>query len=97
VHQNPPRSGHRTSKVIAFAVKLDEYERLKAEYAASAAHSISELVRFKVLRAVSGQSLAGIAKHLDELEHAFKELNAALRHGGARQRGDQAAGASHGR
>lgn len=86
----------RRSRPIAFVVTRDEYELLKNEYVASGERSVADLVREKVLRGIRGQSLAGIAKKLDQLEHAVKELSEAVCQGRSDQYDRQSMGGAHG-
>lgn len=81
-----PKPRNPRTKPVAFHVTRDEYQRLQAECAAGAARNPSELARSRILRAVTGNSLAGIASKLDELEQAVHQLSQTLK-----------IGASHGR
>jgi hypothetical protein len=79
-------------KVVAFNVTPEEYKRLEAELAAGGAHSLSDLARAKVMRGVNGNSLAGVARKLQELETAVQQLSEALSKTKA-----PSAGVAHGR
>ncbi len=87
-----PKVRFNSSKVVAFNVTLDEFERLKAEFAAGGAHSLVDLARAKVMRAVSGNSLVSVAQRLDQLEQAVQQLSEAIR-----TTRIETSGASHGR
>ena len=68
-------------KPVAFHVTRDEFERLQAECAAGAARNPSELARTRILRAVTGNSLTGVAAKLDELEQTVRQLQSSLKNG----------------
>jgi len=70
------------TKPVAFHVTPDEYEKLQAECAAGAARNPSELARVRLLRAVTGNSLSGVATRLDELKQAVDQLSQALKDNG---------------
>ena len=87
-----PKARTSNNKVVAFNVTREEYERLKAEFAAGGAHSLADLARMRVMRAVSGNSLAGVADQLDQLEQAVQQLSEAIH-----STQIETSGASHGR
>jgi hypothetical protein len=87
-----PQTRIHQLKAVSFNVTREEYERLQAECASGGAHNLTELVREKIMRAVNGNSLAEVARELDELERAVQELGSALSN-----RRVETSGASHGR
>jgi flagellar biosynthesis chaperone FliJ len=87
-----PKARLQHTKPVAFHVTRQEYERLQAECAARGARSLAELVRAKVLRGVHGNSLAGVADQLDQLEQAVQQLSEAIH-----STHIETSGASHGR
>ena len=76
-----PKSRNRLTKPVAFHVTRDEYEKLKAECDAGAARNPSELARARILRAVTGNSLAAVATRLAELEQAVQQPSQSLETG----------------
>jgi hypothetical protein len=87
-----PKTRIHHTKVVAFNLTRDQYQRLQAEFVAGGAHSLADLARAKVMRGVNGNSLAEVARKLDQLEQAIHQLSHALQC----IRG-QDTGASHGR
>jgi hypothetical protein len=81
VRKTVTKTRNQPTKPVAFHVTRGEFERLQAECAANGARSLAELVRTKVLRAVTGNSLAGVATQLDELEQAVRQLSQSLKTG----------------
>jgi len=77
-----PKTRIQHTKAVAFNITPDEYERLQAEFAAGGAHSLADLARAKVMRGVNGNSLAGVARKLDKLEQAVRQLSEAVQMGG---------------
>ncbi len=73
-----PKVRTRNSKAVCFNVTVEEYQRLQAEFGAGGAHSLADLARAKVMRGVNGNSLAGLARKLDDLEQAVQQLSEAF-------------------